>query len=437
VTVTESRHQSAAKPATKGCLEMRHRFFLLAITVVALISPAAYGSDLSGRVTDNKGRPLSGATVLVNTAAPRKGVAVFCPSCYADCSKKTTTDADGQFTIRSLDPSLVFYLVATAEGYRSGASTRIDPAKDKAEIALESLPADLPPDRKLSGRVVDTKGKPVVGAQVSPFGCQQGDNRWWGEVKDADTVSVTNNRGEFVITCKKPAEAFDLEVRSGRHAPKKFELLHTGDKAHELTLESGAFVSGRISKDGKPVRGIAVGLAQVDRNVEGFLGPEQIGTNANGEFLFSAVAPNTDYYIYTLMDSTHGAGSLALRRVKVEKSGTTVKLGDLELAGSHTLAGRIVLSDGAPLKGPIQLLADREGAWDSQRAMVDSDGAFRFENIPDQEPISFTARVPGYVVSHDRNKFQICRTSVAMFVEGPRDDIEIVFEPAKKGSPRK
>src|SRR5262245_21511399 len=140
---------------------MRHRFFLLAITFIALMSPGISASDLSGRVTDNKGRPLSGATVLVNTAAARKGVAVFCASCYADINKKTTTVADVQFTICSLVPSLLFCLVATAEGYRSGASTRIDPAKDKAEIALESLPADLTPDRKLSGRVVDTKGKPV------------------------------------------------------------------------------------------------------------------------------------------------------------------------------------------------------------------------------------------------------------------------------------
>ena len=46
------------------------------------------------------------------------------------------------------------------------------------------------------------------------------------------------------------------------------------------------------------------------------------------------------------------------------------------------------------------------------------------------EPVSLIARVPGYRVSANRNRFQLTRNkSLAMFVEGPRDELVIYYEP--------
>jgi hypothetical protein len=159
----------------------------------------------------------------------------------------------------------------------------------------------------------------------------------------------------------------------------------------------------------------------------------QIGTDDNGKFEFSFVPARDDFYIYTIMDSMKEGGALPVRRVKVGESPSLVELGDLELGPSHTLSGRIVLTDGAPVPGPIQLLASREGAWDSQRLMVGNDGLFRFENVPHDEPLTFTCRIPGYQLAQDRNRFQQVRDwSIALLVEGPRDDIEIHFAPIDK-----
>jgi hypothetical protein len=402
---------------------------LTAIWVLLFVGSVAIGSDLTGRVVDFNNRPLAGATVLVSTAAPREGVAVFCPSCYLDCGRTATTDADGQFTFNDLDPSLVFRLVATAEGHRSRVSDKIDPLTDKAQIALEPLPKDLSPERVIRGRVIDAAGKPVVGAQVEPFGCQTADKRWWGSLPGVDPVSITNQKGEFIITAAEPAEAFDLEVRSPRHATKRFGLRETG-KDHDLAVEDGAMIRGRLLKDGKPVNGVSVGLVQCDRGAEGFLGEYQIGTRDDGSFEIPFVPPNNDFYIYTTMESMKGAGSLPLKRVTIGESGTLVDLGDLEAGPAHTLSGRIVLANGATLREPIQLLLSREGAWDSQRAMVSGDGTFRFENVPEQEPVTFTARIPGYHLAQELNRFQQLRDwSIALFVEGPRDDINIHFAP--------
>jgi hypothetical protein len=121
---------------------------------------------------------------------------------------------------------------------------------------------------------------------------------------------------------------------------------------------------------------------------------------------------------------------LPLKRVTIAESGTLVDLGDLQIGPTHSLSGRIVLTNGATLREPIQLLLGREGAWDSQRAMVGGDGMFRFDNVPEQEPVTFTARIPGYHLAQGRNRFQQIRDwSIALFVEGQRDDIDIHFAP--------
>jgi hypothetical protein len=409
--------------------------YLIATFCVAIATvSAAAANEVSGHVRNLQGEPVSGATVFISTAGPRDGVAIFCPSCYLDCGKKATTDAEGRFTIADVDPSLVFHLVATADGYRAGATKkRVDPANDQAYIELETLPADLPPERVLRGRVVDADGKPVVGAEVRPFGARTGNRRWWGGVEIADAVAITNREGRFIITSREPADAFDLELRSPRHAAKNAALVPTGAKEAELQVETGVIVRGRVLSDGKPVPGASVGLAQCDRSSETFLGEMKIGTDVDGKFQFTFVPPNDDFYIYTTMTSMKGGGAMPLKRLTVGKSNSLIDLGDVSAAPAYPLAGRIVLTDSRPLPGKIQTLLSREGAWDSQQLMVEGDGRFRFENVPGDEPVTIHARVPGYQLASGRNRFQQVRENgIAMFVEGPREDIEIFFEPVAK-----
>jgi uncharacterized GH25 family protein len=407
------------------------------LSVFAIASPVL-GDDLTGHVVDAKGAPLAGATVLVNTAAPRVGVSVYCPSCYADCGKKATTDADGQFVIHELDPALVFYLVAAAEGHRAGNSEKVDASSDKPTLRLAPLPAKIDPDHVVRGRVVDEAGKPVVGAQVAPKGRKQGDIRMWGLIRSIDPFAVTDERGEFLLTATDAADAYDLTIRSPKHAAKSFPLVPTGDEIHELAVEPGALVRGQLLDGGKPIAGAAVGLVQVDRSSDGFLGEHEIGTRADGSFEFSYIPDQDDYYLYTKMSSLAQSVALPLRRVTIADAQPIVELGELEVGPAVTIAGRIELVDGKLVPGPLQLLLSREGAWDSQTATIGSDGKFIFENVPNEEPLRLTARVPGYRLASERNRFQqIDDDSIAFFVEAPRDDVVIYFESAPRDTPGK
>lgn len=85
--------------------------------------------DLTGRVLSGEDSPLQGATVFIYTAGPREGVGILCPSCYADCTKKSTTDAEGHFTIQDLDPSLLLNVLVVAKGHQPQIVEKVDPVK--------------------------------------------------------------------------------------------------------------------------------------------------------------------------------------------------------------------------------------------------------------------------------------------------------------------
>ena len=81
-------------------------------------APATARPDLSGVVMAGE-KPVLRAIVYVYTAGPRVGTSPYCPSCYADCGKRATTDKSGAFKIPSLDPQLIFRILVVAEGYET------------------------------------------------------------------------------------------------------------------------------------------------------------------------------------------------------------------------------------------------------------------------------------------------------------------------------
>ena len=91
-----------------------------------LLAAAPDRPDLEGRVITKGGEPVSGAHVLISTAAVRQGTSPLCPSCYADCRKRADTDKDGRFRIASLDPELVFNVLVVADGFRPKTALRVD-----------------------------------------------------------------------------------------------------------------------------------------------------------------------------------------------------------------------------------------------------------------------------------------------------------------------
>jgi len=414
---------------------MIHITFLLAAMAISA-GPARV--DLAGKVLDAAKKPIPQAAVFIYTARPRVGVGVICPGCYLDCGKKAVTDAAGNFLISGLNRELFFKVLVVAEGFRPQFARNVDPLKGPLDVKLETMPSYLSGRAVLRGRVLDDSGKPVVGAIVSPWGCQQADKRWWGAMEGVDMASVTNLRGEFLITGPSGDLGYDLEVEARGFAKLKVALLPTGKKVHEIRLAAGATVRGRILNNGKPAAGIEVGLAQCSRNAETFLGVHRIATNSDGRFEFDNIHANDEYFVYTTIgDAVRLGGILLPERISVAADGTTTELGDRTLSAAvHHVSGRVMLTDSKPVPPHTRMGLFREEAWDSQQAMLAADGTFSFAGVP-EEAVMFGVEIPGYRLASKRNHFQQVRESeVALFVDADKAGLVIYLEPeaGKKGA---
>ncbi len=355
--------------------------------------------NLLGDVSAKDGKPLVGASVFIATAGPKTGTSTFCPSCYADCSKSAKTDSTGQFEINSLNPQLIFRVLAVAKGYKPKFESKVDPAEGPINIELDpASAADATPDRSLRGRVVDSKGKPVEGAVVSMEGVQTRDGGGsWGSLPGIDPLAVTDEKGEFVITSQKPFDMMDVSVEARGFAHKGFSKLSSG-AMNELKLTEGATVTGRVLLNNKPLKDVTIGISGVDRQSGVYVGHFEVGTAGSGTFAFVNVPPDTDFYIYGLMSSLKNYGAISLQKFHSGKDGETTDIGELAVTTAHRLRGRIELSDGQPVPAKTRLLVSREEAWDSMQLTLDKNGGFDTTGLP-EEAISLSARVKGYHIS--------------------------------------
>jgi protocatechuate 3,4-dioxygenase beta subunit len=144
---------------------MRNRLLIASLIVTAPLSFASERVTLNGRVTDNLGKPLEDATVMVYHAGVKKGYSTYCPSCYVDCGKRTVTDRTGSFTIKSLDPDLWFELLVIRDGYTATFVKKVDPSRGPADTAAMTPRAAVDnPSRVVRGRVMDPFGQPLRAA---------------------------------------------------------------------------------------------------------------------------------------------------------------------------------------------------------------------------------------------------------------------------------
>src|SRR5215469_12215726 len=91
--------------------------------------------NLTGRVTDSEGKPIEHATVMVYHAGVKKGYSTYCPSCYADCGKHTTTDAKGVFNFKGLRGDLWFELLVARDGYEPAFVKKVDASSGEPATA--------------------------------------------------------------------------------------------------------------------------------------------------------------------------------------------------------------------------------------------------------------------------------------------------------------
>jgi hypothetical protein len=368
---------------------MQHRSTLLLLALsIAPVSLAQDRATASGKVVDAAGAPVDHATVMVYEAGVKKGYSLFCPTCYVDCGKRTTTDVEGKFTIAGLSPDLLFTLLVVKDGYSAEYIRKLDPAKGPAPNAtLKPRPAIEDATQYVRGKVVDRDGAAVRDVVVEQKGVTSrgpgggmmtgfGANGW------IDQAVVSNEKGEFEIAYGKPAVQMILNVAARGMAPK-LVTFPTGPERKTVTVTDGALIRGRLLFDGKPVANAQLGLITHERR-SGTMYPEVlIGTGEDGTFAITNVPAGRIWLLYPKMDSVaaRGIGGDVVG-VETKDDGEEVNVGDIELKRAYSFKGRVVLTDGKPIPPDMRVTLGADRAWDSQIAMIAPDGSFEFRGVP-------------------------------------------------------
>jgi hypothetical protein len=386
--------------------------------------------DLLGRITDEDGSPVPKATVFVYTAGPKQGTASVCPSCYPDCRKKAQTDRAGRFKIESLDPKLLFRLLVVASGHESTFVTKVDAGGGAREVTLKRLSPDtFKSSTRIAGMVMDEKGAPVIGAVISPEGVQYGSGTRWGATDEyVDPVAVADDKGRFILLCKKETQTVHATVE-GNNVAKRWVALTPG-KDHLVRMQEGVTITGRIVRDGKPLREVAMGLVTKDRACGNNLRCDELATDKEGRFLLANVPPEREFVLYATMDSLRGQGAVESRIFTTGKTGTTLDLGKLEAKPAHRLAGRVVLSDGTPVPPDTRLFLGREDAWDHTEATLGTDGRFEFQGVP-PESVGLSVRIKGYKFSKRNPSLDWLNGGIVGRVTGDQSDLTLLMEPGE------
>ena len=338
----------------------------------------------------------------------------------------------GQFVIQDLDESLIFTVIAAANGYKALIKTKVDPEAEPLELKLNQVKKGLPKDQKMSGVVVDQNGNPVFGAQVSIDGAAQAGRRWHGRVNNVDKLAITNEKGEFFLTSEEAYEQWSLSVSAAGFVNQDTERFDTGNKKHIIKLDPGSTVIGTVKNSkGDPVSNMQIGICQTDRG-EGFVGEYIIATDQDGRFEFNSVLSKAKFTIYSKLINEDDLGMFEIESFKSPKSDTMRDLGVFvaDPTAIRTVKGRLILTDDTPLPKGMRMLASRENAWDSQNVDIKEDGTFEVKGLAPNEDYSFSVRLKGYRLSNQHNTFQQTRPGqLRIFVNKDFDKFKIHMEP--------
>lgn len=197
------------------------------------------------------------------------------------------------------------YLEVTHPGFRPSHTEASAPTSADAAPLIR-----LQPGLAVSGRVVDTQGKPIGNAWIQVRETETG-----GYPATAYADRVT---GTFTTPASlKPGE-YAIVVQSAKHAASwRMIVVEKALPAQQFVLEPGGYISGKVvTASGKPVAGAAVGWVQpaptdhVPRSL--FTLQNVVATDADGKFRLGPL-PEGEFQITALADAPRRLANVTAR----------------------------------------------------------------------------------------------------------------------------
>lgn len=321
--------------------------------------------ELIGTVVDERGTPLAGARILAREAAdPSTGPpATELPAPGVRGNVETTTDSGGRFTLAQL-PAKQVDLAAAHPGFVTRWQRNLRPPKGVGAWNLGKLA--LQPGVTLAGKVVDTRGRPIAGAEIHRVLRIAALEQLDLTLGDKKPQTTTGADGRFRLEDLPAGKPVHLFVRAEEHLPAAVQGLRP-DAAAPLVvrLEPGANLAGFvIDESGAPIADAEVHLSWRDTRGELPLGPavyRQTTSDRDGRF----VLRNARVGEVVLSASASGFAPWAPRPVSLP-AGSEI---EIRLERGDVLEGRITDGAGEPvggarvIAGEAAALSDAEGRY--------------------------------------------------------------------------
>jgi thiol-disulfide isomerase/thioredoxin/uncharacterized GH25 family protein len=254
------------------------------------------GVAIGGIVKNDNGEPVPGAKVILSGPPPpdmgERVRTVVLPGYHAE-----RTDADGQWhfneapkdletlTFRVSQPEYVATVFACSGSSPDDDTVVILPKDDfLAGKAAMTLGHGI----ELSGRVVDSAGKPVAEASITR------DHEW----RNPAAALTTDANGQFKITNLKPGQMYLTIQAKGLAGQTQLLTLSNHIPELKIALAPGKVFKGRlVDPAGKP---IAAASAQMDRME---LGPMEyewnVATDSDGRFSWDSAPEGEHPYCFS------------------------------------------------------------------------------------------------------------------------------------------
>lgn len=320
-------------------------------TQVNLILTSGSGS-ISGTVTSEAdGSPIAGAEVYVDNGSVQQTV---------------FTDGAGQYLAGNL-PDGGYNVVVSKAGYATAHRYSVMVSSGGQTSGVDfTLTTRM---GRLSGRVTDTSGAPIVGASILADSDQG----------DGFGVATTDGNGEYLVTNLAPMTYYVHASAIGYASIVRLETVvegaETGNVDFVLGQATGG-IAGTVTKDGQPAASASVYANSSSGSSEVYYGSAT--TDGNGDYLIQDLPPGQyDVHVYDV------PGYANQVRYGLDVSTTILTGVDFNLTnGDGSLFGYVTdASSGDPVEGVNvkAFLTESPGTWGS--TFTDASGYYQFVNL--------------------------------------------------------
>lgn len=221
-------------------------------------------SVIAGRVVDDAGQPIEGATVKVREAASLLGTV-----------HGSETEADGSFEF-ALEPCTGRLLVSARGFMPVNRPLTVELGVDQADMTIR-----LEPGATIGGSVVDDLGAPIAGARVAPYRVRRIGGNTVVDRLDASEAVTTDEAGVFELSGIEPGDSVRLRAWANGHSADVKSSVAAGTKDVEFVLARFGRIRGKlVDGAGRPIAGSDVEVLSDEMVRESIA----TTTDASGEF---------------------------------------------------------------------------------------------------------------------------------------------------------